>query len=103
MWLEKKILVATDFGELSETVCKAGLELARQFHVPLVVMHAYAPPAPTYSGAPLLPPKEYRELVENAALATLDKEAAPSALAFRSIDCVPVDARRILALVIDAR
>jgi nucleotide-binding universal stress UspA family protein len=76
MWLNRKILVATDFGELAEAVCNVGLELARRFQVPLVVMHTYAPMAPNYSGAPLLPPAQYREIVENAARATLEQEAA---------------------------
>ncbi len=77
MWLKKKILVATDFGELSEAICEAGLQMAQRFHVPLVVMHTYVPPSPTYTGVPILRPGEYRELVENAARATLDQEAAP--------------------------
>jgi nucleotide-binding universal stress UspA family protein len=77
MWLKKTILVATDFGELSETVCKAGLELAQQFRVPLAIVHTYAPPATMYSGTVVLPSEQYGELVENAARATLEKEAAP--------------------------
>jgi len=76
MWLNKAILVATDFGELSEAVCNVALEMAQRFQVPLVVMHTYAPQAPNYSGAPLLPPSQYREIVENAARATLEQEAA---------------------------
>jgi nucleotide-binding universal stress UspA family protein len=77
MWLKRKILVATDFGELSEAVCSIGLDLAQRFDVPLVVMHAYVPESPGYSGVPLLLPADYRELVENAARATLEREAVP--------------------------
>jgi nucleotide-binding universal stress UspA family protein len=77
MWLEKTILVATDFGELSETLCQVGLELAQRFHVPLVILHTCAPPSPVYSGVQVLAAEEHRALVENAARVLLDREAEP--------------------------
>ncbi len=74
MWLEKKILVATDFGEASKAAADVGLELAQAFGVPLVLIHTYAVPALVYTGIPFVPTAEYAKAYEEAAKETLEAE-----------------------------
>jgi nucleotide-binding universal stress UspA family protein len=76
MWLTKKILIPSDFGAASRQACDVGLELAQQFHVPLVLMHVFAVPAAVYRGVPLAPATEYAHLMEQSAQAALEEEAA---------------------------
>jgi nucleotide-binding universal stress UspA family protein len=74
MWLTKKILVATDFGESSQAAADVGLELAQKFHVPLVLVHTYLVPVGVYSGVPMAPTEDYALLYEKAARESLEKE-----------------------------
>jgi len=76
MWLTKKILVATDFAESSRAAADAALELARTFHVPLVVVHACQVPMQIYTGVPVVPVAEYARAFEDAAREALDNEKA---------------------------
>jgi nucleotide-binding universal stress UspA family protein len=74
MWLSKQILVATDFAEPSRAAADAGVELAKTFRVPLVLMHVYDVPMQVYTGLPLLPVADYAKAYEEAARESLDKE-----------------------------
>jgi nucleotide-binding universal stress UspA family protein len=77
MWLTKRILVATDFTESSQAAADMGLELAKTFRVPLVLVHAYLVPETTiYSGVPMAPAQDYVRLVETLAIESLEKERA---------------------------
>jgi len=77
MFLNKKILAATDFAESSKAAAAAALELAHTFHVPLVLVHAYAVPSYFYAGAPFVPMgSEYVQAYEDAAREALEKERA---------------------------
>jgi nucleotide-binding universal stress UspA family protein len=76
MWLTKSILVSTDFAEASEAAADVGLELAKTFRVPLVLLHACSPPAQIYSGVPMAPTEDYARLYEQAAGEALEKERA---------------------------
>ena len=71
MWLTKKILVATDFGEPAQAAADVGLQLAQKFHVPLALAHAYLVPV---SIVPLAPVLDYARIYENAARESLEKE-----------------------------
>jgi nucleotide-binding universal stress UspA family protein len=76
MWLAKKILVPTDFAESSRAACDLGLEFARQFRVPLVLMHVYPVPTTINKGVPFLPIGDYVQLIEDSAQSALNNEAA---------------------------
>ncbi len=76
MWLQKKILVPTDFSEQAKAAAELGLELAREFHVPLVLMHVYGVPGQTYTGVDLVLTADFVRSVELAARAALNQEAA---------------------------
>src|SRR5690348_1098009 len=76
MWLTKKILVPTDFAESSQAAADLGLELAKQFRVPLVLLHTYLPPAAIYYGVPMAPTEDYALLYEKAARESLEQERA---------------------------
>src|SRR5438874_2451853 len=53
MWLDKKILVATDFSEPAMAAADAALALAQQFSQPLVLTHVYGVPGTKYAGVDL--------------------------------------------------
>jgi len=76
MWLEKKILVPTDFSEPAVAAANAGLELAREFHLPLVLTHVYGIPGQKYAGVDLNLTADFVRSVESAARAALNEEAA---------------------------
>ena len=76
MWLTKKILVPTEFAESSRAAADVGLELARQFHVPLVLLHTYLAPAAVYYSLPMVPSKDYAIAYEKAARESLEQERA---------------------------
>jgi len=76
MWLTRKILVATDFAEASRAAADVGVELARTFHVPLVLMHAYVVPSYIYTTVPFVPFGDYMQVYEDAARESLEKERA---------------------------
>jgi nucleotide-binding universal stress UspA family protein len=76
MWLEKKILVPTDFGDSSKAAAEAALDLARRFRVPLVLTHVYAIPSTINKGVPFLPIADYVQLVEDEARSALNNEAS---------------------------
>ena len=74
MWLTKKILIPTDFAESSQAAADVGLELAKQFKVPLVLVHTYLVPAAIYYGVPMAPTQDYGLLYEKVARESLEKE-----------------------------
>jgi nucleotide-binding universal stress UspA family protein len=76
MWLTKKILVPCDFAEPSRRAADAGLELARLFRVPLILLHVFQIPTAIYTGAAPMQVPDYTELVEKAARLALRDEAA---------------------------
>jgi nucleotide-binding universal stress UspA family protein len=76
MWLEKKILVPTDFSDPARAAAKTALELAQAFHVPLVLMHVYGVPGQAYAGVDLVLTADFVRSVESAARAALNEEAA---------------------------
>jgi nucleotide-binding universal stress UspA family protein len=76
MWVTKKILVATDFGEPSRAAAEIGLQLAQQFLVPLVLVHAYMVPGAVYLALPTMPAADYPRMYEEAARESLEKEGA---------------------------
>jgi nucleotide-binding universal stress UspA family protein len=76
MWLTKKIVVATDFGEPSRAAAEIGLQLAQTFHVPLVLVHAYMVPGAIYMAMPTMPVVDYPRMYEEAARESLQKEGA---------------------------
>jgi nucleotide-binding universal stress UspA family protein len=76
MWLEKKILVATDFSEPAMAAADAALALAQQFNQPLVLTHVYGVPGTKYAGVDLDLTADFVRSVEAAARATLNREAA---------------------------
>lgn len=76
MWLTKKILVATDFAASSQAAADVGLELAKKFQLPLVLVHTYLVPLGVYSGVPMAPTQDYALLYEKAARESLEKERA---------------------------
>jgi nucleotide-binding universal stress UspA family protein len=76
MWLTRKILVPTDFAESSQAAADVGLELAQQFHVPLVLLHTYLAPAAIYYGVPMVPTQDYALQYEKAARESLERERA---------------------------
>jgi nucleotide-binding universal stress UspA family protein len=76
MWLDKKILVATDFSESALTAADAALALALQFSQPLVLTHVYGIPGTKYAGVDLDLTADFMRSVESAARAALHREAA---------------------------
>jgi nucleotide-binding universal stress UspA family protein len=76
MWIEKKILVATDFGEQARAAAKVGVELARQYRVPLVLLHVFGTPGQAYGGADLALEADFIRSLEAAARHALHEEAA---------------------------
>src|ERR1043165_7878708 len=76
MWLDKKILAPTDLADSSRAACDTALELARRFHVPLVLMHVYQLPTTINKGVPYLPIADYVQLIEDSAQSALNNEAA---------------------------
>jgi nucleotide-binding universal stress UspA family protein len=53
-----------------------GLELARQFQVPLVLTHVYGTPGPKYDGIDVTFTSDFLRSVEAAARTALNREAA---------------------------
>jgi nucleotide-binding universal stress UspA family protein len=76
MFLNKKVLVATDFAESSRAAADVGVELAQAFHVPLVLVHSYLVPTYVYTSVPFVPVKDYLQSYEEAARELLEKERA---------------------------
>ncbi len=76
MWLTKKVLVATDFGEPSKAAADVGFELAQSFHVPLALVHTYFIPTDVYAGIPFAATTDYVHAYEEAARESLEKERA---------------------------
>ena len=76
MWLTKKIVIATDFGEPSHAAADIGLELAVTFRVPIVLVHAYMVPGMLYRALPAAPIIEYAKIYEEAARESLAHEEA---------------------------
>jgi nucleotide-binding universal stress UspA family protein len=85
MWLTKKILVATDFAAPAQAAADVGLQLAQEFHVPLVLVHAYIVPG---SIVPLAPVLEYARIYTSAARELLEKEC--HRLAGRGVEVIAV-------------
>jgi nucleotide-binding universal stress UspA family protein len=76
MWLDKKILVATDFSDIAGGAANVGLELARAFSVPLVLLHVYGVPGTVYERVDLNLTADFVRSLESSARATLNQEAA---------------------------
>jgi nucleotide-binding universal stress UspA family protein len=76
MLLTKRILVATDFAAPSEAAADIGLELAKQFHVPIVLLHALSVPAQIYAGVSMAATDDYAALYVKAAQEALANERA---------------------------
>jgi nucleotide-binding universal stress UspA family protein len=76
MWLEKKILVPTDFSEPSAAAADVAVEIARACRVPIVLTHVYGTPGPKYRGVDLALESDFVRSVETAARAALNEEAA---------------------------
>ena len=72
----RRILAPTDFADSSRAACDVALELARQFHVPLVLLHVYQVPTTINRGVPFLPIADYVQLIEDSAQSALNNEAA---------------------------
>ena len=75
MWLTNRILVPTDLGESSKAAAAVAVELAKQFRVPLVLLHAHGMPAHNYGSIPFVPTADFLQLLENGARVALDAEA----------------------------
>jgi nucleotide-binding universal stress UspA family protein len=69
-------LVPTDFSEPAKSAADVALNLARQLHVPLVLMHVYGTLGPKYEGVDLTFTADFVRSVESAARAALNREAA---------------------------
>lgn len=76
MWLTKKILVPTDFAESSREASSVGLNLALQFHVPLVMLHVYSVPPTVYTDGIVFPVADYVQILQDQAQVALNNEAA---------------------------
>ena len=76
MWLEKKIVVATDFSEPATAAADMALELGKQYRVPLVLIHVFGTASPKYEGVDLTFTSDFFRSVEGAARAALHREAA---------------------------
>jgi nucleotide-binding universal stress UspA family protein len=75
MWLTKKILVATDFGESARVAADSAVDLARAFRVPLVLVHTYMVPS-FYAVTQVAPMTDYMRAYQEAAQEMLEKERA---------------------------
>jgi nucleotide-binding universal stress UspA family protein len=75
MWLEKKILVPTDFSESAMAAADMGLAIARDVHQPLVLLHVYGSPGQTYPGVTFMLTADLLHAVEAAARKSLNEEA----------------------------
>jgi nucleotide-binding universal stress UspA family protein len=85
MWLNKKILVATDFEPSSRAAADAAVEMARTFRVPLVLVHVYHLSSYFYGSVPFVPMGgDYVKAYEDAARESLEKEKAR--LAAKGVD-----------------
>jgi nucleotide-binding universal stress UspA family protein len=76
MWLEKRILVPTDFGDSSRAAAEAAVELAHRFRVPLVLLHVFQVPTTVNRGVLATPIADYVQLVEDEAQSALNGEAS---------------------------
>lgn len=76
MWLQKKILVPTDFSELARSATDAALEVAHECKVPLVLLHVYGMPGQTYPNVALVLTADFVRSLESAARSALNDEAA---------------------------
>ncbi len=75
MWLNKKILVPTDFSEPSKAAADVASELATRFGVPLVVVHSHLAPLGAYTPVPVAPRTDYVQALEDTAHELLEEEA----------------------------
>jgi nucleotide-binding universal stress UspA family protein len=75
MWLTKKILCPTDFGDSSREASEISVELAQRFHVPLLLMHVFPIPKEIYYSVPFVPMDEHIQWGEEAARSHLEAEA----------------------------
>jgi nucleotide-binding universal stress UspA family protein len=76
MWLEKKILVPTDFSDSAIAAANVGLKLAQEFRVPLVLMHVYGIPGQKYPGVDLNVTEDFVHSLQAAARTALNDEAS---------------------------
>jgi nucleotide-binding universal stress UspA family protein len=75
VWLTKKIVVATDFGETSRVAADAAVELAERLRVPLVLVHGHLAPLGAYTPVPVAPSADYVQALEDAVRDLLEEEA----------------------------
>lgn len=76
MWSIKKVLVATDFSEPSDSALASAVELAKKFDAGIVLMHAYRPIVTAYAVAPMLSVQEISAYVADVATKALHAAAA---------------------------
>ena len=76
MWLNKTILVPTDFGASSKEATNVGVELAQRFQVPLALLHVVSIPSALYTGQFVVPVGDLVTPMEEAARSQLDEEVA---------------------------
>src|SRR5689334_16220526 len=76
MWLEKKILVPTDFSEPARAAARVGLELAQRYQVPLILLHIFGMPNQAYPGMDPSLTNDFVRSVASSARHALNEEAA---------------------------
>jgi len=76
MWLEKRILVPTDFSDPARAAARVGLELAQRYSVPLVLLHVFGVGNPAYAGTDLTLTNDFVRSAASSARRALNEEAA---------------------------
>jgi nucleotide-binding universal stress UspA family protein len=76
MWLEKRILVPTDFSDPAREAARVGVELAQRYGVPLTLLHVFGVGNQAYVGLDLNLTKDFVRSAESAARHALNEEAA---------------------------
>ncbi len=76
MWLEKRILVPTDFSDSARAAARVGVELAQRYGVPLTLLHVFGAGSQAYVGIDLTLTTNFVRSVAASARRALNEEAA---------------------------
>ena len=75
MWLEKRILVATDFSDPAREAARVGAELAQLYGVPLTLLHVFGAGSQEYAGVDLALNNDFARAMASSARRALNEEA----------------------------
>jgi nucleotide-binding universal stress UspA family protein len=75
MWLEKRILVPTDFSDPAHAAARVGLGLAQRYGVPLTLLHVFGVGNQAYAGLNLNLANDFVRSAHSAARSALNEEA----------------------------